>query len=125
MKKLSKAILFALTIVGFVYGFKLSYHTWTKISPCPSLGIVPACYLVTIGYFLMSLSLVSSKVNFYIGWVLVFVLALVGSTLEVFVHNICPSLGNGFPMCYISLSISILLLLFYRLSLKSKNGSQG
>ena len=124
MRQTSKILLFILTTVGFIYGLKLSYDTWMQISPCPSLGVIPACYLVTIGYLLMILSLIStSKITFYLGWFTVFLLAFVGSALETTFHNVCPRLENGLPMCYISLSITLLLLLFYRFHLRSSNGN--
>jgi len=86
---------------------------WTGGNGCPTIGPVPACYLVAMCYALMGLAVLFNpgrfKVMFWVGWVPVFLLALSGSILEISGTPICPIAPNGTPMCFYSLALATAL----------------
>jgi len=72
--------------------------------------VIPACYLVTIGYALMALSCLLRKSGlFRVGWIPVALLAAVGSLAEVFGNEVCPRSESGTPLCYYSLAFALLI----------------
>ena len=113
-----KVILLVLLSIGLYGALSVSYLTVTGIVPCPSVAKLPACFIVTIGYFLMLVAtLFSVKLNnklnakwlFIIGWSPVVLLALVGSLLELSQGDICPKSSMGIALCYVSLSFAIMV----------------
>jgi len=121
--KLNQYILGALSLLALWSVIPVSYATWQSVNPCPNVGPLPACYLVTLGYlFILISSFTKQKVLFYTGWLPVFALASFGSGLEFFKSNICPKTGSGIPMCYLSLALALICLaLFTSFSLKRKS----
>lgn len=83
-------------------------------APCPSLGPVPACYVVILCYALTAVSsLVAANFRvavFSVGIIPLFGLALFGSGMEVFGHHVCPGAENGVPLCFYSLVIAVGLI---------------
>ena len=109
-----KVILLVLLSIGLYGALSVSYLTVTGIAPCPSVANIPACFIVTIGYFLMLVAtLFNNKLNakwlFIIGWLPVVLLALVGSLLEFSQGDICPKSSMGIALCYVSLSFAIMV----------------
>ncbi len=99
-----------LSLIALVAVIPVSYDTLTTDEKCPMMGVVPACYVVMIGYFLIALSCVFRKyLLFYIGWIPVFLLAAIGSVAEVFGVDVCPKTEGGIPMCYFSLGFALLI----------------
>jgi hypothetical protein len=101
----------ALAFLGAFAAFDISYAQWTGTAACPSLGIVPACYVVLAGYGLILLSdILLSRVIFLIGWIPVFLLAAGGSISELlFTTPVCPRTKSGIPQCYLSLALVIII----------------
>ena len=109
-----KVILLVLLSIGLYGALSVSYLTVTGIAPCPSVAKLPACFIVTIGYFLMLVAtFFNNKLNakwlFIIGWSPVVLLALVGSLLELSQGDICPKSSMGIALCYVSLSFAIMV----------------
>ena len=109
-----KVILLVLLSIGLYGALSVSYLTVTGIAPCPSVAKLPACFIVTIGYFLMLVAtFFNNKLNakwlFIIGWSPVVLLALVGSLLELSQGDICPKSSMGIALCYVSLSFVIMV----------------
>jgi len=103
---------------AFLNGFSLSTKEWFTTGICPSISGVPACYVVTIAYLLIFTSTLSNKRLLYkrlfvIGAGIVFGLAIVGSVMQITSLGECPKTASGFPMCYVSLGISSLLIVFF------------
>ena len=101
-------------MMGFWGATKLSIAEWGVAGSCPSIGI-PACYLVAIAYFLILLSCINLNKSlyrklFFTGVTVVLGLAVVGSFRQVAGIGQCPQTGSGFPMCYISLMMSMTIL---------------
>ena len=115
-----KVTLCVLVGVGLYQALNVSYTTWTGLKPCPSLMYVPVCYLVSIGYGLMFVSICSSVTTynhpkpFYIGWGIVFVIACLGVGFELTIGDVCPKSSNNVPLCYISLVFSLLILSLFQ-----------
>ncbi|WP_413692631.1 hypothetical protein [Psychromonas sp. KJ10-2] len=113
-----KAILLVSLSAGLYGGISVSYLTVTGIAPCPSVINIPACYIVSIGYFLMLIAALFdrkkySKWLFIIGWAPVILIAVVGSALEFSQGDICPRSEMGTPLCYISLSFGVFVAFLY------------
>ena len=132
-KTLSFKILLGITglmsLAGLYGVIPVSYNTFTGENPCPMIGVVPACYLVTIGYFLMFLASVRrNKAMFFIGWTPVFLLAAVGTIFELCGIDTCPKSESNVPMCYYSfgfaLTIGLVFFAWMKLS-GSEGGSPG
>ena len=88
---------------------------------CPTLGPIPACYLVSISYAAMAVAALvwwrTLSWLFFIGAAPVILLAASGTTLELFGRPTCPLSANGLPLCYISLAVGCGLLLGFLLVL--------
>jgi len=107
-------------ISGFALlnAFSLSAKEWSTTGACPSISGVPACYVVAVAYLLIFISTLSNKRLLYkrlfvIGAGIVFGLAVAGSVMQITGLGECPKTANGFPMCYVSLAISLLLIVFF------------
>lgn len=109
-------ILLGLLLATGLYGaLSVSYTTITGTTPCPDVQGLPVCFVVTIGYVMMVASLFIlnfgwKKRIFLSGWLVVFLIAVTGTLLEVINGNTCPQSADGLPLCYVSLTFSILIL---------------
>lgn len=124
--KLVDMALWVLLAFGFIGGLKISYENLTG-TPCPYLGFIPICYLVTIAYGLMIASVLIRHEGckhyfFCIGWGVAFVIALVGSIAEIVAGGgVCPAAGGGLrsatnysiPLCFASLAMLVLILVLF------------
>lgn len=86
----------------------ISFNTATGNSKCPEVLILPICYLVFIGYFLMLISLFDIRRSlrgryFKLGWMIVMSIALIGTLSGMSEKGACPSSDTGFPFCTIAL----------------------
>ena len=86
---------------------------------CPSIGPIPACYIVSVAYSAM---LVASAIwwrptlwLFLLGAVPVIALAVTGTSLELSGVPTCPRSAEGMPLCYASLAVGVSLLLVFLL----------
>lgn len=125
VQRVIKVILLALLSIGLYGALSVSYLTVTGIAPCPAVASIPACYVVTVGYFLMFIATLLNhktiaKWFFILGWVPVVLLALVGSSLELAQGDICPKSSIGIPLCYVSLSFATVVAVLYWLLHKMK-----
>lgn len=115
-----RALLSLAALLGFWGGAALSLHHLVAGDVCPTLASVPACYLVSAGYALIFAAAWSPRrasfVLFFAGFLPVFLLAIVGVTLELTQGNICPRALGFIPQCFLSLALaSITVALFWRL----------
>ena len=124
--------LVALAGLGLVSSGRLAFFQWSTGEACPVLGSVPACYIAFLGYVLVSLGLglvLSGHAGrgrgpFYAGLGVVGGLALFGSALELLQGGVCPR-AAGVPLCFVSLGMSVALLLLFRSSVKASVGRPG
>jgi hypothetical protein len=112
-----------LIAVGLWGGLSVSYETATGGNPCPDMLGLPICYLVSMGYLSMLASQLVSTNSlktklFYPGWFAVFVIAVLGVSFELFIADVCPQNSLGFPLCYVSFSLCVFIVIFYRLSIR-------
>lgn len=126
MKALAAIGLF-LSVFGVVEAFNISHLHFSTEESCPTLAILPACYVVLICYSAMSLAWVGKLITkislveryggllFWIGFSPAFLLALVGSTGEVFGFVDCPKTPGGMPKCFVSLGFVLVLAALWAL----------
>lgn len=120
-----RVLIAGLAIIGLIGVFPVSYAELTNGGSCPHLGPIPACHIVSIAYsviFAISVypKLWSSKI-FIIPWLVIFSLALIGTSLEVLGMEACPKTAGGIPKCYFSLALAISLFVpFLIIQLKAK-----
>ena len=123
-------LLWLLLAIGLFGVAKVSYENFTG-SPCPHVLSIPICYLVLVGYALMAMAVgiwrgKFRQYSFAIGWAVAASIALVGSIAEFSTGGgVCPTSGGGalrgsggassggIPLCYISLAMLVLILLFF------------
>ena len=113
------AALFLLVAFGLFGGIRLSYINILGTNSCPHLGPIALCYIVAIGYLSMFLGLCISKfklrkVLFWAGWTFVFLIALIGTGLELAVTTVCPKGFFSIPLCYLSLALCIATGLLFK-----------
>ncbi|MEP5632058.1 MAG: hypothetical protein ABJP79_09265 [Tateyamaria sp.] len=84
---------------------------------CPDLGPIPACYVVSFAYLAMAIAVSIGwnrlKWLFFVGAAPVILLAVAGTTLELFGRPTCPRSDSGWPLCYTSLMIGASLLIAF------------
>ncbi len=117
--------LWILVAAGFVGGLNLSIINFKGV-PCPHLGFVPVCYVVTAAYALMIVAIIIRHNGikhycFAAGWGTAFVIALLASIAEFFAGGgVCPTSGGSVrgaggstPLCYISLAMLVAILVLF------------
>jgi len=116
VQKLSLILLLLLSALGVFAGFRLSIEHMQYGEVCPTLGPIPACIIVFLGYLCVFVAAASYKVNwaFYIGWTPVFLLALSGVILELTRGQTCPSGAAGIPQCFYSLAMAVIAWILFR-----------
>ena len=124
---LARVILFGLIALGLYGAASVSYSTITGTAPCPTVGFIPACYIVFIGYLLMLIASAATLFIkrqrysiFFCGWTPVFLLAFFGSIFEVINGNTCPKSGSGLALCYVSLSFALVIAGLYIFLIKTQ-----
>ena len=110
-----KILLWLLLAVGLYGALSVSYTTITGTDPCPDVQGLPVCFVVAVGYLMMVTSLFMpnyglKKRIFLSGWLIVFLIAVTGTLLEIMNGNTCPQSADGLPLCYVSLTLCILIL---------------
>lgn len=98
----------AIAFYGVIAAFNVSLLHFNNVESCPSLGPVPACYVVLWGYAGMVLSTLRPIPSLYaMSWLPVFLLALAGVSAELLSDGpVCPQTATGIPKCYFSFGIS-------------------
>jgi len=111
----ARLIIAGLAIVGLVGVLPVSWDELISGSACPHLGPIPACHIVSVAYSLILLSVVDYRLwkpgLFIWGWLPVFILALNGSTLELWGRDTCPKTAGGWPKCFSSLALASFIIL--------------
>jgi hypothetical protein len=109
--------LIIILIAGFaVYGsFILSMDDWDVGNICPKILDIPACYIVltcfTIAFISHLYPTPNSKWAFFFFVGIVTLIASTGTIGELTGTAKCPTTAGGTPMCFISLSICLSLLI--------------
>ncbi|MDA8692428.1 hypothetical protein N9L92_00085 [Saprospiraceae bacterium] len=89
---------------------------------CPKLLGIPACYIVLVCFVLALIahiiSMPISNVIFFISMGIVTLIASYGTAGELIGFAKCPRTDYGVPMCFISLSICLSILLSKGLQLR-------
>ena len=110
-----RALIGLISAYALYNGTHLSLKEWHTTGACPSVSGIPACYVVTVAYLLILISAITNRAPlykrlFFTGAAVVFGLAAVGSLMQVSGLMQCPKTSTGFPMCYISLTVSLCLI---------------
>ena len=117
-----KVVVGLMALLGAVSIFPLTLSTLTGGASCPSISIIPACYIVFLGFCMMVLFAIFEKpIFFIIGWTPVAFIALFASYSELTVGNICPLSSTGVPLCFYSFGASLIILLNFILWKVFKN----
>ena len=118
------ALLACLTVLSGIV--PISFAHFQTGDACPNLGPIPACYVVLLAYSAMAIAVSvgwqKMKWLFFIGVTPVIMLAVAGTSLELFGRPTCPRSDGGWPLCYTSLAIGLTLLaLFWGAILAERN----
>ena len=128
--KITTPLLWALIGFGFLGALNVSYFNYIGEQPCPKAAGLSICYVVTLAYGLMLVSLFIKEAIYHSGvflpaWSITFFIALYGSSLELTVGDTCPRAGNLMPLCYVSLAMCLLIVtinIFHRQSVNISSG---
>jgi len=106
-----RLIIIILGLFGTYASFGISEAHMSGVEDCPTIGFIPACYVVLLGYFSMVLSVIRpTKYLFLVGWLPVFLLASIGVSAEILSETpVCPRSNNGIPQCYFSFAMSAII----------------
>jgi hypothetical protein len=121
---ISKILLWGFLALGLYGALNVSYSTMTGESPCPSVAGVYICYVVLTGYLLMVVAQFLTPYKalvFYLGWIIVFAIALLGTVFEISQGNVCPQSSSGLPLCYVSLLASAIIGILFWMLMKQKH----
>ena len=116
-----------IALLGFaIFGSgSLAMSEYTKGNVCPKIFNIPACYLVLLFFLMGFLTHFSkSKLSLILFFTLISmlgILALAGAIGELTGSGKCPRTSGGMPMCYISLAICLVTLIFKYLDLSINN----
>lgn len=92
----------------------IAFRQFSGVASCPTVGLVPVCYVVLLGYAIVAVSVFihgrRQLVFFLAGWTPIFGLALLGSSMEVLGSQVCPRSANDIPTCFFSLAMALLLI---------------
>ena len=83
-----QALLMLIAAFGAFAGLRLTLEHLQVGEICPTLGPLPACLVVFLGYLLVLIAAIAQQKQwaqkaFYIGWSPIFILALFGSIWEL------------------------------------------
>jgi len=113
----SRAVLFTFAVIGVAGAAPIAWQQFTGVKACPAIVTVPACNVVLLGYVLMAISAFlmsrARTITFFTAWAPLFLLALIGSGLELVSQDTCPRTSGGVPMCFLSLGLLTLLVLIF------------
>lgn len=115
---LIKIPLWVLVLIGFLGALNVSYFNATTNNVCPHIAIIPVCYVVLAAFSMMLLSLIINQYGckqhlFIAGWGIAFLIALLGSGMEVMKGNVCPATASGLPLCFVSLALCIAIFILF------------
>lgn len=106
---MKKNYYFLLTLLLGLATYKaatLSLDQWQNPGACPSIGPVPACYIVLAGFTTALIGhLGKIRRAFLLGLGVPTTLAAFASVGETLGFIVCPRTEGGIPMCYISLAL--------------------
>lgn len=116
-----------LSAFGVFEALRISHLHFNTAESCPTLAALPACYVVLVCYSAMAAAWIgrlTSKIPplgryktllFWAGFTPAFLLALVGTTGEIFGFVDCPETPGGLPKCFISLAFVLILAALWAL----------
>lgn len=104
--------------IGIWGGLSVSYRNFTGLQACPHLAGLSICYVVTIAYGLMLVSLFLQQTNLHYvlflgAWGITFLIALLGSGLQLSRGDICPTTSFMLPLCFVSLAMCLVIMGLY------------
>lgn len=124
LKKAASAVAIGLCLIGLIGITRVAWQQFTGQAPCPVIVAIPVCYPLLLAYAGLSISVIFRSryqtAYFFTAWLPIVSFALTGSILESFSTDTCPRAIGNIPACYYSLAISLLILIFFWLSLTPK-----
>ena len=113
----ARVVVAGFCVIGLFGIVPITYQHAMGTVSCPMLGPMPACYIVLLGYTLAGASVLIGvrfrTIAFAVGWMPVFVLALMASSLQVLGNEVCPRSVGNIPGCYLSLTLTTSLILVF------------
>ena len=114
---IARVVVVGFCVIGLFGIVPITIQHATGDETCPMLGIVPACYVVTLAYTLTGVSMLLGvrlrSALFVAGWMPVFGLALLGSSMQALGNLACPRSVGDVPGCYLSLTLTTSLILVF------------
>lgn len=118
LNKIETTVLWVLIGFGFLAGINVSYVNFNGQQACPNMAGIAICYIVTIAYGLMFVSLFVQKemlrsILFFSAWCIALLIALSGTGLELIKGGICPKTEGMLPLCYVSLAMCLVIVILF------------
>ncbi len=111
-----------------IYGAgSLSINDFNGVITCPKVVGIPVCYIVLLFFVLGMLAHFTTRTWSAKAFIVLIsipgVVAFFASIAELGVQHVCPKTASGIPMCFISLGLCSVILLFKYFSLKKTSQS--
>jgi hypothetical protein len=126
-----RSAIILLSVYAIMSVFPIVQLHWSKQVSCPTIGVIPACYLVFLGYVGILLSVLltlffktfsKNNVLFLISWLIVSLFAVMGVFGEFTNLWHCPKTTTGIPKCFLSASVALIIGgLFWRVQYTKVN----
>ena len=119
---IARSVIILLSAYALVSVFPIVHLHWNEEVACPTIGFIPACYLVLVAYagILLSVALplliksfTKAKLLFWVSWLVVSGFALMGIFGEVTGLWHCPQTESGIPKCFFSAGLALIIGVLY------------
>ena len=127
---IARSVIILLSAYALVSVFPIVHLHWNEEVSCPTIGFIPACYLVLVGYAGILLSVVlpmvmkaftKANIIFLVNWLVVSLFALMGIFGEVTGLWHCPQTESGTPKCFFSAGLALIIGVLYWTASKARN----
>jgi len=121
-----RSVIILLSAYALISVSPIVHLHWNEEVACPTIGVIPACYLVLVAYagILLSATLplviksfTKANTLFLVSWLVVSAFALMGIFGEVTGLWHCPQTPTGIPKCFYSAGLALIIgVLYWRLN---------
>ena len=126
LEKIVHSVISMLLILGLYVSGELVWNEIQTGFGCPKIWIIPVCVIVMLCFLIPLIVHLIKKYNtiYFLFTGLALLIAIIASVMQFNGLVECPKLGNGTPMCYLSLLIFSILITLKILLIKTSKTSK-
>jgi len=124
-RRLNRYLFVSLPLFGFLAAAARSKQHFYGSESCMIFGPVPACYIETAGYLMMAIAMLTiwnrhSGKLFYLGWIPVAALAVIGVMMELTGRTACQMGAYAIPICFYALGLAMAVWVLFLIGKRSR-----